>query len=92
MAAGDSSGQCGRHGECPRPLPDVEPLLAVAEPQHVVVKAGLRGGGPGAQTELEISEVVGGDVHTEGEAGAGSVAPRDHAHPEHSPRLSLGVA
>ena len=92
VAAGDSTGQCGRHGEGPRPLPDVEPLLAVTEPQHVVVEAGLGGGDPGAQPELEVSQVVGGDVHSQGEAGAGSVAPRDHAHPEHSTRLSLGVS
>ena len=39
--------------------------------------------------ELEVAQVVGGDVHGQGEAGAGPVAPRDHAHSEHSTRLAL---
>ena len=90
LAAGDPTRQWGGHGEGPRPLPDVEPRLPVTEPQQVGVEAGLGGGGPGAQPELEVAQVVGGDVHGQGQTRAGWVAPCDDAISEHSPRLSLG--
>ena len=55
LVAAQPTGQGGGHGEGPRPLPDVEPRVPVAEPQQVGVEAGLGGRGPGAHSELEVA-------------------------------------
>jgi len=82
VIAGQALWQQAGHIEFTALLANLQSLAAIGETQAVLLEALLRFATEDiqiAQVELEVAQVVGGDLHGHGDSIAGHIAPGHHA-------------
>lgn len=81
MRAGKTLRQDDCHIEFAHLIADILSIASIDESQAVLIEALLRLGTEGvqvAQVELEVTQVIGGDLHAHGDGIASHVAPGHH--------------